>query len=140
VSRKRRAEIPALSEAEWKVMRALWRLQPATARALLGALAEETGWAYTTLKTMLTRLVEKRAVAEERHGGASVYRALVREEDARGSAVQNLLERAFDGAFGSLVHFMAANERLSASDRAELARLLEQGDPPPRVRRKKGTR
>lgn len=114
----------ALSDAEWKVMRALWSAHPATARDLLDAVAEETGWAYTTLKTMLTRLVEKGAVAEDKRGAASVYRPLVREADARGSAVKSLLERAFDGGFGSLVHFMLANEQLSARDKAELARLV----------------
>ncbi|MBI5364200.1 MAG: BlaI/MecI/CopY family transcriptional regulator [Planctomycetes bacterium] len=115
---------PALSAAEWKVMRALWRSHPATARELLDALTEETSWAYTTLRTLLARLVEKGAVAEEKDAGTSVYRPLLREERARSSAVRGLLERAFDGGFGSLVHFMLESEELSTRDRAELERLI----------------
>lgn len=119
---KAAADAPQLSEAEWKVMRALWRLEPATARMLLAEL--DTEWAYTTLKTMLTRLVEKGTVAEDKSETTTVYRALVRERDARGTALKGLLERAFDGGFGALVHHMLQHERLSARDRAELARLV----------------
>mgnify|MGYP002390148889 CR=1 FL=1 len=64
---KRRSDTPpALSDAEWKVMRALWARHPATARELLDALAADTGWAYTTLRTLLARLVEKGAVSESK--------------------------------------------------------------------------
>ena len=46
------------SDAEWKVLNALWRRHPTSARELLTALRGE-GWAYTTLKTMLARMQEK---------------------------------------------------------------------------------
>lgn len=120
----RKKELPALSDAEWKVMRALWQRHPATARELLRVLGRDTGWAYTTLKTLLTRLVDKQAVSEEKRDGASVYEPLLAEGAARGSAVRSLLERAFDGGFGSLVHFMIENEELSANERDELTRLI----------------
>lgn len=120
----RRKDLPALSDAEWKVMRALWQRHPATARELLAVLGRDTGWAYTTLKTLLSRLVEKDAVSETKRDGASVYQPLLAEGAARGNAVRNLLERAFDGGFGSLVHFMIENEELSANERDELTRLI----------------
>lgn len=120
----RKKTTPALSDAEWKVMRALWRRHPATARELLGLLRDDTGWAYTTLKTLLTRLVEKDAVREEKRDGANVYEPLLAERAARRGAVRSLLERAFDGGFGSLVHFMLEGEELSARERAELTRLV----------------
>ena len=118
----------SLSDAEWKVMRALWEKQPATARALLETVSGETQWAYTTIKTVLARLVEKGAVQEEKEGATSVYRSLLAEQDARKSAVRGLLARAFDGGFGSLVHFMLENEELDARDRAELARLVAESE------------
>lgn len=117
-----------LSDAEWKVMRALWAKQPATARELLVAVAGETNWAYTTIKTVLARLVEKGAVREEKDGATSVYRSQLAEKDARKSAVRGLLSRAFDGGFGSLVHFMLESEELDARDRAELARLVAEAE------------
>lgn len=120
----RKRQVPALSDAEWKVMRALWQRHPATARELLELVRAETGWAYTTLRTLLARLVEKHAVREEKRDGASVYEPLLEERTARRGAVRNLLERAFDGGFGSLVHFMLDGEELSEREREELARLV----------------
>jgi BlaI family transcriptional regulator, penicillinase repressor len=125
MARRKPAAPPALlSEAEWKVMRCLWRRHPASARELLVTLHAETGWAYTTLKTVLTRLVEKGAVSERKRANASQYEPLVAEVDARRSAVRSLVDRAFDGTFGSLVHFMFDAEGLTAKDRAALAKLL----------------
>ena len=113
-----------LSEAEWKVMRSLWRRHPASARDVLEDLGAETRWAYTTVKTVLARLEAKGAVAVEMRANTSWYEPLVRESDARSRALRSLVDRAFDGAFGSLVHFLIDAEHLSKKDRAELERIL----------------
>lgn len=114
-----------LSEAEWKLMNVLWERHPSGAREVLECVGDQTGWAYTTVKTMLTRLVEKRALQEERQGNRSLYRPLVSRSEARHQAVRSLLDRAFGGTFGSLVHHLVDEERLSAKDRRELLELLE---------------
>ena len=48
-----------LSKAEWQIMNALWQDNPATARELMERMPSRVNWAYTTVKTMLSRLVEK---------------------------------------------------------------------------------
>lgn len=117
-----------LSEAEWKVMSCLWRATPASARDVLDRLGKETEWAYTTVKTMLTRLVEKGAVRERALDGTAVYEPLVTQRDARRQAVRALIERAFGGTYGAFVHHLAAEEKLSPRDRAELKKLLAERD------------
>jgi BlaI family penicillinase repressor len=117
-----------LSEAEWKVMRCLWRKHPASARELLETLHAETRWAYTTLKTVLARLVEKGAVTEKKRANTSWYEPVIDEADARRSAVRSLLDRAFDGAFGSLVHFMLDAESLSNKDKQALAKMIDDAE------------
>ena len=47
----------ALSDAEWRVMQALWDRGPCRARVVLDELEAETGWSYSTVKTLLARLV-----------------------------------------------------------------------------------
>lgn len=118
-----------LSEAEWRLMRVVWRQHPLTARQALDAVVGETQWAYATVKTMLMRLVEKGALSVEPVGNAMVFSPLLREEDARQAAVDSLLERAFDGAFGSLMHFLMKNQSLSPRKRRELERLLAEWMP-----------
>ena len=117
-----------LSDAEWIVMGALWDLAPATAREVHDATAGEADWAYTTVKTMLDRLAEKGAVKSRLAGNALRFTPLVSRRDARGTAVRSLLERAFDGTLGSLMHHMLSEERLSKRDREELRRLLDEHD------------
>jgi len=114
-----------LTEAEWQIMNALWQKHPATARDIMDRLDRPVNWAYTTIKTMLTRLVEKKAVGEVKQGNTSVYEPLVSQQKARLSAFRSLLDQAFDGAVGPLVHFLAEEEQLTAQERAELRELLE---------------
>ena len=54
------------TSAEWQVMNALWQEHPATAREIEERLPPGTRWAYTTIRTMLTRLVEKEVVSERK--------------------------------------------------------------------------
>ncbi len=129
----------ALSEGEWKVMNALWARHPATAREIFDALPPGTDWAYTTLKTILARMVEKGVLAERKQGHRSLYEPLVTRMQARRSAVRSLLDRAFDGAFGSLFHYLVDEERLSPEQRRELRGLLE-NRPGPRGSRRRGGR
>ncbi len=114
-----------LTEAEWQIMNALWQKHPATAREVMDRLPGGIHWAYTTIKTLLTRLVEKKAVTEAKHGNTSVYDPLVSQQKARLSAFRSLLDQAFDGAIGPLVHFLAEEKQLTAQEKEELARILE---------------
>src|SRR5688572_27570845 len=130
----RPARSPELTETEWRVMNVLWASGPATTRAIHERVHAETGWAYTTLKTLLERLAAKGAVTAQREGGADVYTAAVPRARARGTAVRRLLARAFGGAAGELAHFLIGTERLSAKERSELRRLLD--EPPKKEPRK----
>jgi predicted transcriptional regulator len=112
-----------LTDAEWTVMGALWERAPASARDVLEAVGDETGWAYTTVKTMLARLAEKGVLAVEMDGNTSRYSPLVTRGDARKGALRALVEHAFDGTVGALVSHLVAEEKLSAKDRRRLAEL-----------------
>jgi BlaI family transcriptional regulator, penicillinase repressor len=114
-----------LTEAEWQIMNALWHKHPATARDIMDRLPSGVTWAYTTIKTLLTRLVEKEAVSETKQGNTSVYGPLVSQQKARLNAFRSLLDQAFDGAMGPLVHFLAEEKQLTAKEKTQLTRILE---------------
>ena len=105
-------------------MNVLWEHHPASAREILNELEDETGWAYTTVKTLLARLVEKRLAVAEMRGNTSFYEPAISRHRARRSALRSLIDRAFDGTFGTLIHHLVDVEKLSAADRRELRRLL----------------
>jgi len=117
-----------LTEAEWSVMQVVWRTGPTTARDVVDALAAERGWAYTTVKTLLTRLAAKGAVREEMRGHRAVYRPRVAEEDARRSAVRSLADRAFGGSLVPMARFLLDGGELSSAERARLREILDEHD------------
>ncbi len=115
-----------LSETEWKVMKVVWKRHPSSVRDVHGVLERETGWAYSTVKTILTRLVEKGALRVSKRANASFFEPLLSPGEAKGSALRGLLDRAFDGTFGSLVHHLLDARSLSRGEREELRRLLDE--------------
>lgn len=115
-----------LTEAEWIVMQAVWSGAPASVRDVLERVGPETGWAHTTVKTMLDRLAKKGALREKKRANASIYEPRISREEARTSALRALLARSFEGSFGSLVHHIVREERLTKKERERLARQLEE--------------
>lgn len=116
------------TEAEWHIMKALWQQAPASARQIAERLPSEINWAYTTIKTMLNRLVEKQAVSECKQGNTSIYDPLVSQAHARQGAFRSLLSNAFDGALGPLMHCLVEEEQLNARQRQKLQELLDAGE------------
>ena len=114
-----------LTKAEWQIMNALWRDNPATARELMKRLPSRISWAYTTIKTMLNRLVDKKVVAEQKNGNTSFYKPLVTQKKAQSSAFKSLLDQAFNGATGPLVHFLIEEQKLSKKQRQEILNVLQ---------------
>jgi BlaI family transcriptional regulator, penicillinase repressor len=117
-----------LSEAEWQIMNALWKKSPATAREIIDSLDGDVRWAYTTVKTMLTRLVAKKAVGEAKRGNTSFYVPLVDQRNARSSALQNVVDRVLDGAVTPLMSFLIEDRKLSEKERKELIRMLRDAE------------
>ncbi len=117
-----------LSNSEWQIMKALWEQSPATAREVSERLPEDNDWAYTTIKTMLTRLVGKKAVSERKRANTSVYEPLVSQNLARRSALASLIDSAFDGAVEPFLGFVANHSVLSDDQRKELLSALENED------------
>jgi BlaI family penicillinase repressor len=117
-----------LTDAEWTVMNAVWDDAPASARDVLERIEVETEWAYSTVKTILTRLVGKGALRVRMRANTGLYEPRITRSEARRSAVHSLLDRAFDGAFGSLLQHLISEERLSRKDRAKLVSMLNELD------------
>lgn len=117
-----------LSNSEWTVMNIVWESSSVSARDVLERVGTETGWAYTTVKTILDRLVEKGALRVRKRANTSLYEPLITRRKARRFALHSLLDKAFDGAFGSLLQHLVAEEKLSKKDRTILAAMLDELD------------
>lgn len=117
-----------ISEAELAVLEALWKA-PGAPNELQERLAK-TGpdWAYTTVQTLLHRLLEKGFVTRKRAGVAQIYSAAVDRNELLARHVTDLAERLCDGSMSPLLLSLVKTKRFSRGDLARFRDLLEQGE------------
>ena len=116
---------PLIAEAEWKVMRVLWRKSPLGAYDIVQELAEKESWHPNTIKTLLARLVKKKAVSAQKYKNLYLYEPAISEEECIAAESESFLDRWFGGAVQPLLVHFAKNKRLSKEDLEELRRILE---------------
>jgi BlaI family transcriptional regulator, penicillinase repressor len=116
----------AISTAEWKVMRVLWEKHPQPAYDIVQALEKTEAWHPNTIKTLLNRLVKKKALTIERYKNLYLYSPALEEADCVRAESQSFLERFFGGDVRPLLIHFAENKQLTADDLKELQKLLRQ--------------
>lgn len=118
---------PDISESEWTVMEALWERAPQTASEVTKTLKPATKWAENTVRTLLTRLVEKGALKTgETTSGTRTYLPAVKREACVRAESDSFLRRVFQGAAKPLLVHFAQNSKLTPEEVKELKKLLDQ--------------
>ena len=117
---------PDILETEWAILDALWQAERATARQVTEALQDRRGWAYSTVKTLLDRMVEKNLVQARQVGNVWEYTPALPRQKAQRWAWRRLVDVAFGGATAPTLAFVAKETRLSRRERAELRALLDE--------------
>ena len=118
--------LPNISESEWSVMEALWESSPQTASEVTRILRPTMNWAENTVRTLLTRLVEKGALATgENASGTRTYLPAVKREACVRAESDSFMQRIFGGAAKPLLVHFAQNAKLSAEEVKELKKLLD---------------
>ena len=114
-----------ISDAEYAVMEALWQDAPLTAQDVCAKVCENRDWSLATVKTLLSRLVAKQAVATEPDGRRFLYSPLIERADYVGGESRRLVDRLFGGRAAPLFAHLAESESLSDEDLAEIELLLK---------------
>lgn len=115
-----------ITSAEFQVMDILWDKSPIAAADVAERLEKETGWSLKTVKTLLSRLVDKGAVATEPDGRRYLYRPKVSRADYAQKETRKLADQLFGGRAAPLVAHLAEGKGLSAEDMRDLEQLLEE--------------
>ncbi len=135
----RKPDREPLSQAEWKVMRIVWRLKCCASRDVYAEAGQEHGWSTSTVKTMLRRLVDKGYLSTEQIGNSFLYRPTRSALASLRTAADTLLDNALEGTTGAVIAHMVKHSELSAGEVAELRELLDshKSPPAPKTKRKK---
>ena len=117
---------PDISDAEWRVMRAIWRsAQPTASSTIIAGLAQETDWAGGTIKTLLHRLVQKGVLDFQRKGNRYLYRAKFSEAECVDHLNHRMLYSIFDGRPLPMIESLVKSARLSGKELETLQDLLQ---------------
>jgi BlaI family transcriptional regulator, penicillinase repressor len=131
---------PKITDTEWEIMRIIWQRHPISAADILAQLtAEDPTWHPKTARTLLNRLVQKKALSYEAEGRTYYYTPLVSEKESVADESESFLDRVFRGSLTPLIAHFVEQRRLKPEDLAELRGWLATADreEPSKGRRKK---
>lgn len=122
-----------LTEAEWTIIKAVWDAEPCTAPDIQKRLLAATAWTYSTVRTLMDRMVGKGLLDADKSRSQTIYRSTVTREEAQRGELLYALKHAFDGALSPMVQRLIETRDLSPRELDEIEAML-------RARRKRSSR
>ena len=114
-----------LTEAEWEIIKAVWDNQPCTAPAVQELLQRLKGWHYSTVKTMMDRMVAKGLLKQEKIRNLTLYRSVITKKEAQTCEIMRTVKRAFNGALTPMMQFLLENKDLSNDELSGLEAMIK---------------
>jgi BlaI family transcriptional regulator, penicillinase repressor len=114
-----------LTEAEWAVIKAVWDHEPCTAPAIQQELFKRTRWTYSTVRTLMERMVAKGLLTAGKVRNLTVFRSAVTRPQAQRGELLYALRHAFNGALTPMVQCLLDANKLTGDDLAELEALIK---------------
>ena len=111
-----------LCESDYRFMNVIWESEPLASNELVRLCAEKLGWKKSTTYTTLKKLCDKGFAQNEN----TVVSSLVAREKVRAYESERFVDRAFDGSLPQFLVSFLGNKTISASEAAELKRLIDE--------------
>ena len=117
-------KLPQISEAEFEVMKVIWKYAPISTNEVTEKLTQTTDWSPKTIQTMLKRLMNKKALTYEKQSRVFVYTPLIQQDEYIRQKSNSFLDRFYDGNIVSMLSSYLKDEKLSDSEIDSLRSLL----------------
>lgn len=114
-----------LTAAEWQVIKAVWENEPCTAPRIQEVLAKATGWAYSTVRTIMDRMAAKGLLVAEKTGKHTSFRSAVTRAEAQRGELLYALKNAFNGALTPMMQCLLESRDISAAELAEVEAMIK---------------
>lgn len=121
-------KIPSISDAEFQVMKIIWKNPNITANNIIDKLQDETEWKPNTIKTLINRLLKKNAIGFKKEGKEYYYYALLEEETYMCVESNSFLKKVFDNSIKSMMLNFVNNKKLSKKEIQELREILDKAE------------
>jgi len=113
-----------LTDAEWDIMRVVWEKEPCAAGDVQEKLEKTRGWAYSTVKTVMDRMVAKGLLTTRSVRHVKLFSSSISKREARAGAFKRFVRKAFGGAVGPMMEFLVESEELSEQELEELRKTI----------------
>ena len=118
------AALPQISEAEFEIMKVVWKYAPINTNEITQRLTRTTTWSPKTIQTLIKRLVTKGALTYEKQSRVFVYTPLVKEQDYINQESHSFLKRFYGGNITAMLSAYIENGQLSEDELEKLRSLL----------------
>lgn len=117
-------KLPQISEAEYEVMKIIWKYAPISTNQVTDILCRTTDWSSKTVQTMLKRLVTKGVLSYEKRSRMFVYSPVFSEEDYLRQKNSSFLDRYYNGKLSAMFSSFLDTETVSGEELESLRQLL----------------
>ena len=114
-----------LTGAEWRIIKAVWENEPCAAPAIQEKLFPQTQWAYSTVRTLMDRMVGKGLLTAEKIRNLTLFRSAVTPARARRGELAYALKHAFDGAMAPMLQCLLDTNKLGEDELSALEELIK---------------
>ncbi|MGD0087280.1 MAG: BlaI/MecI/CopY family transcriptional regulator [Verrucomicrobiota bacterium] len=114
-----------LTEAEWSIIKAVWEQEPCTAPAIQEKLHRATDWTYSTVRTLMDRMVVKGVLKARKEGKLTIYHSVVTRAQAQRGELFYALKHAFNGALTPMVQCLLENNDLDVDELQKLESFIK---------------
>jgi predicted transcriptional regulator len=114
-----------LTEGEWAIIQAVWKLEPCAAPTVQEKLEKQRNWTYSTVKTMMDRMVEKGLLKTEKIRNLYLYRSTITQPQAQKGEIMRAVKQAFDGALTPMMQFMLDSNNFTEEQLEKLETLIK---------------
>ena len=119
-------KMPKISDAEWEVMKVLWKNSPLTSSEIIEILKEYTSWNPKTIHTLISRLAKKEAIKVEKREPFYLYYPNISQKEYRKTETKSFIKKVYDGSIHLLISNFIKNEKLSEKEIDELRKILDE--------------
>ena len=117
-------KVPAIADSEWAVMKVVWNKYPITSNEIVKSLERKIHWNHRTIRTLIGRLVGKKALGFERKGRQYHYFPLVTKDECAWRERKSLLSKVYNGSLKPMLLAFIEDAELSKEEVDELKAIL----------------
>lgn len=118
-------EIKPLNKTELQIMKYLWRIEKGFMKDIVEQFPDH-GPAYTTISTLLGRMVEKNYIGYNKYGRDKEYYPMLQKNEYFAAQLKDMVSNFFNNSTSQFASFFAKSSDFSLEELEELQELVKE--------------